>query len=80
MPGENGAVDIVAALVQCHQHGFLRDCGRNCGRFLGNPPGGVARPAFRNFMDHEAAKSEFAANIIEAFAVAFRQFPLRALL
>ena len=31
-------------------------------------------------MDLEAAKTEFAADVVEAFALAFRQFPLRALL
>ena len=41
---------------------------------------GVAGPAFPDFMDFEAAKAEFAANILESLAIALGQFPLRALL
>src|SRR5712671_571871 len=69
MPGKNCAVDIVAALIQRHQHRFCRDCARNRRSFLRDPGGGVARPAFRNFMDLEAAKTGFAADVVEALAI-----------
>ena len=75
-----GAVDVVAALVERHQHGFFRNCRRNRRGFLGHPGRGVARAAFGNFMDLEAAKAELAADVVEALAIAFGQFPLRALL
>ena len=76
----NGAVDIVAALVERHQDRFLRDRRRNRRGFLGHPGGGVAGAAFGNFMNFEAAKAELAADIVEALAIALGQFPLRALL
>ena len=80
MPGKSGAVDVVAALVERHQHGFLGNRGRNRRGFLGDPGRGVAGAAFGNFMNLEAAKAELAADVVEALAVALGQFPLRALL
>src|SRR5882757_8053237 len=80
MPGETRAIDALAMLVQRHQYGFLRYCRRNRRGFLRYPGRGVARAAFGNFMDREAAKAELAADILEALAIAFGQFLLRALL
>src|SRR5437764_2113035 len=65
MAGKGGAVDTVAALIERHQHRFFRDRGRNRRRFLGNPRCGVARTAFRNFMNLKAAETEFAADVAE---------------
>ena len=59
---------------------FCGISGGNRRGFLGHPGCGVARAAFRNFMNIEAAKAELAADIVEALAVPFGQFPLRALL
>src|SRR5665647_2877180 len=80
MPGKSGAVDVVTALVQRHQDGFRRYCGRNRGGFLGHPGRGVAGAALGDFLDIEAAKAEFAANVVESLAIAVREFPLRTLL
>src|ERR1700704_4047197 len=80
MPGEGCAIDILAALVERYQHGFVGNRSRNRGGFLGHPGRGVARAAFRNFMNLEAAKAELAADVVEAFPIALGQFPLRALL
>src|ERR1700719_2314033 len=80
MPGKGAAVEIVAALVERHQYGFCGDCRRNRRGLVGDPGSGVTRAAFRNFMNFKAAKSEFAADVLEAFAIALSQFPLRALL
>ena len=80
MPGKSRAVDIVAALVERHQDGFLGDRGRNRRGLLGHPGRGVAGAAFGNFMNLEAAKAELAADVVEALAIALGQFPLRALL
>src|SRR5258708_16049628 len=80
MPGKSDAVDILAALVERHESGFRRDCGRNHARFLGNPGCGIAGAAFGNFMNLEAAKPEFAADVVESLAIAFGQLPLRTLL
>src|SRR4051795_10098268 len=80
LPGEARAIDALAMLVQRHQHGFLRYCRRDRRGFLRYPGRGVTRAAFGNFMDREAAKAELAADILEALAIAFGQFLLRALL
>src|SRR5207302_1970209 len=80
MPGKSGAVDILAAFVERHEGGFRRDCGRNHARFLGNPSCGVTGAAFRNFLNLEAAKTEFTADVVESLAIAFSQLPLRTLL
>ena len=42
MAGKSAAVDVVAALIQRHQHGFFGNRGRNRGGFLRYPGGGVA--------------------------------------
>jgi len=75
MPGKTDAVEIVAALVQSHQHGFLR-VRRNCRR-----PSAIrvaaSRARFGNFMNIER-KNQLAAEVVESFAVALGQLPLRA--
>src|SRR5918995_3409566 len=73
LAGEGCAIDVLAVLVQRHQHGFLRYRRRNPCGFLRYPGRGVARAAFRNFMDREAAKAELAADVLEALAIAFGQ-------
>src|SRR6476661_9819297 len=80
LPGESRAIDALAVLVQRHQHGFLRYRSRNRRGLLRYPGRAVARAAFRNFMNREAAKAELAADVPEALAIAFGQFLLRALL
>src|SRR5882757_7680463 len=80
MLGKSRAVDALAALVERHQHGFFRDLRRNRAGFLRHPGYCVACTAFRNFTNLEAAKAELAADVVEALAVALRQFPLGALL
>src|ERR1700681_3881979 len=80
MAGKSGTVEIVAAFVERHHDGFRWNYGRNRGGFLGHPGCGVARAAFANFMNFEAAKAEFAADVVESFAIALGQFPLRTLL
>ena len=69
MPGKGCAVDILAALVERHQHGFLRYHRCDSSSFLCYPGGGVARAAFRNFMNLKAAEAEFAADVVEALAI-----------
>src|SRR5207237_9471317 len=51
--------------------------GRGC---LGHPGCGLACSAFRYFVDIEAAKAKFAADIVKSFAIALHQFPFRTLL
>ena len=80
MAGKRGAVDAGAALVERHQHGFVGDQGSNRTGFVVDPRRRVARPAFRNFQNIEAAKTELAADIVEAIAVTLGQFPFGALL
>ena len=80
MPGQSGAVEIVATLIERHQHGFIGIAAEIAAGLLGHPGRGVAGAAFGDFMNIEAAKAEFAADVIEALAVAFGQFPLRTLL
>src|ERR1700674_1227933 len=80
MPGKSAAVEIVAVLIERDQQGSCGNCRRNRRGLLGHPGGGVARPAFRYFMSLKAAKSEFAADVVESLTVALGQFPLRALL
>src|SRR5664279_305043 len=80
MPGKSGAVDIVTALIQRHQDGFRRNCRQNRRGLLCDPGRGVARAAFRNFMNFQAMKAELAANVVESLQVAFGQLPLRTLL
>ena len=75
LPGEGRAIDALAVLVQRHQHGFLRYRRRNRRGFLRDPGRGVARAAFRNFMNRQAA-AELAADVLEALAIAFGQFLL----
>src|SRR5882757_11248511 len=80
MAGEAGAVDIAAVLVERHHHRFFRNQGRNGRGLLRDPGRGVARAAFRNFMNLEAAEAELAADVVEPVAIAFRELPFRALL
>src|SRR6266478_2332290 len=80
IPGKSAAVEIIAVLVERDQQGFCRDRGQNRCGLLRNPGSCVARPAFRYFDNFEAAKSEFAADVVESLAVALGQFPLGALL
>src|SRR5882724_6369058 len=79
MPGKSPAVEIVAVLIERDQQGFYRDRSRNRRGLLGNPGGCVACPALRYLDNLKAAESEFAADVVESLAVAFSQFPLRAL-
>ena len=55
--------------------GFIGNCSRNRGGFLGHSGGGVAGAAFGNFMNVEAAKAEFAADIVELLAIALGTVP-----
>src|ERR1700742_2757408 len=80
MPGETQAVNVLAAFVERDKHGFVRDCGRDRGTFLGDARGGIAGAAFGNFMNVDAAKSEPAAGIIEPLAIALRELTLGSLL
>src|SRR6185437_8174097 len=74
--GKRGAVDVLAALVETHKHGVFRDCGRYRGTFFGDSRGRVARAAFGNLMNVEAAKAELAAGIVEAPGIALGQLAL----
>ena len=80
MTGESRAVEVVAALIQRHQHGFFGDRSRYRRGFLSDAGGGIAGAALGNFMDLQAAKTELAADILEAFAVALGELPFRTLL
>src|SRR4051812_7656448 len=80
MPGKAQAVDAVATLIERHQHRFFGDFRRNRRGFFGYSGVGVARAAFRNFMNRKAAKAELAADLVESLAIASGKFPLRALL
>ncbi len=79
MPRKGGAVDGFAALVEGNDGRFVRNQRRDRGGFIRHAPGGVTRPAFRNFMNLKAAKTELAANIVEALPVAFGKLPFRPL-
>src|SRR6478609_335034 len=80
MPGKGGAVDLVAALIERHHRGSLGDRRQDCGGFGGHAGCGVARTALGNFMNFKAAEAELAADVVEALAIAFGQYPLRTLL
>src|SRR6201986_1953111 len=71
MPRQADTVDIVAAFVQAHNHGVLRDQRGDRSSLLGDPRRNVTRAAFGNFMDVEAAEPELAADLVETLAVAF---------
>src|SRR5205085_6216770 len=62
--GERGAVQAVAALVQCNQRGFLGNLRGNGGVFLRDPGWGIPRAAFRNFMNGEATKTGSASDLL----------------
>jgi hypothetical protein len=79
LPGKARAVDALAAFVERDQRLLLRQQRRDRRSFFGNPRGGVARAAFRDLMDVEAAKPELAADILEALAVTLGELPFRAL-
>ena len=79
MPGKGCAVDALAVLVECHQQVLFRKQRRDRGGLFGDPCRGIAGAAFGNFMNFEAAKTELAADLVETLAIAFGQFPLRAL-
>jgi hypothetical protein len=79
LPGEGRAIDAPAVLVQRHQHRFLRYRRRNRRGFLRDPGRGIARAAFRNFMNRKATEAELAADVLESLAIALGQFLLRAL-
>src|SRR5258705_4994164 len=63
--GKGRAVDALAAFVERHQYVFLRYQRRNRRGLLRDPGRSVARAAFRNFMNLNAAKAELAADILE---------------
>src|SRR5262245_31945094 len=56
--GECGTVDIVAALVEGDKHGVFRDCGGDRRGLLGDSGRRVARAAFADLADGEAAEAE----------------------
>src|SRR5215471_11615692 len=72
-------VDILAALVEWDKHGVFGNCRRNRRCLLGNARGCVAGPAFRNFMDVEAAEAELAADVAEPLLVPLGELALRTL-
>src|ERR1700752_3247765 len=80
MPRECCAVDGLATLVEDNDGRFVRNERRDRRRFFADSGSCVARAAFGDFVNFEAAKSELAGDVIEPLAIAFGQIPFRALL
>jgi hypothetical protein len=80
MARECCAIEGIATLVKRNDGRFVRNQSRNRGGFFGDSRRGIARTAFRNVMKLNCAKTDFAADVVEAFAVAIRKLAFRTLL
>ena len=78
--GKRGTVDILAALVEATSTEFSGIAADIAAAFFGDSRGRVARAAFGDFMNVEAAKAELAAGIVEALGIALGQLALGPLL
>src|SRR5262249_47732089 len=79
-PCEYGRIEILPALVQYSDHRLVGNMRLDRSGLFGHPRCGVARAAFRNFMDSELAKPELAADLVEPLEIAIGKLPFAALL
>ena len=76
--GKGGAADPVAALIQQHDRGVIRDHIGDGDGFFELAALGFRRPAFANFDDLDAANSDRAARLRRALEIAVGELRLRA--
>src|SRR5581483_10247161 len=77
---QRGAVEAFAALVKQDGDGIVGDRGRERDRLLGHALADLLGAAFADFHNFGVAEADAAADLLGALSVAFRQFPLRAVL
>src|SRR5262245_36960359 len=78
--GEGGAAHALAARVENHRGGALRDDVGDGDRFLEHPPGGVAGAALLDLDDVEGVETGTATGRGGELAIALRKLPLGTLL
>ncbi len=77
--GEIGAAQAVPALVQHDRDGAVRHHIGERDQFFDHALAGVARAAFPDFDDFDAAQPDLAAGLFRALQVALRELRFRAL-